>query len=242
MHISLRSISKRYSKVRALDKVSLELSPGQILSVLGLNGAGKTTLLRSLSGIVSPTTGEICYDGQKFFRGDITVRRKIAYLPDFPIAFPQNTITGHIGMVLRLYRLDDSIPEGRVLNLLRGFDLLPLIDTPMAQLSRGQAYKAALCALLAVDPELLLLDEPFASGMDPNGISFFKREAQDATRRGHTVIYSTQILDIAERLSDRVCVIDKGEVRHYATVSELQAMNNGESGVLENLFLQLREI
>jgi ABC-type multidrug transport system ATPase subunit len=241
MHISLRSLSKRYSRVRALDKVSIEIAPGQILSILGPNGAGKTTLLRCLSGIVSPTSGEIRYDGEKFFRGSMAFRRKIAYLPDFPIAFLQNTVIGHIGMVLRLYRVDGSTSESRVLDLLRGLDLLPLIDSPMAQLSRGQAYKSALCALLAVDTELLLLDEPFASGMDPNGISFLKREAQNAARQGRTVIYSTQILDIAEKVSDRVCVIDKGEVRHYAMVSELQGTNPGEGGVLENLFRKLRE-
>src|SRR6266496_3167876 len=116
MHISLRSLSKRYSRVRALDKVSIEIAPGQILSILGPNGAGKTTLLRCLSGIVSPTSGEIRYDGEKFFRGSMAFRRKIAYLPDFPIAFLQNTVIGHIGMVLRLYRVDGSTSESRVLD------------------------------------------------------------------------------------------------------------------------------
>lgn len=242
MHIALDSVSKRYSKVRALDNVSLEITPGQIVSILGPNGAGKTTLLRCLSGIVAPSSGQIRFDGEQFFRGNIAVRRRIAYLPDFPIAFPNNTVLRHIGMVLQLYGVDGSSTESRVMELLRGLDLMPLIDTPMAQLSRGQAYKAALSALLAADPELLLLDEPFASGMDPNGITFLKREAQNCVKRGHTIIYSTQILDIAERLSDRVCVIDRGQVRHYAPLTELQARNAGAEGtVLEGLFQQLRE-
>lgn len=111
----------------------------------------------------------------------------------------------------------------------------------MAQLSRGQAYKSALSALLAADTELLLLDEPFASGMDPSGISFLKREARRAVKLGHTVLHSTQILDTAERLSDRTCVIDKGAVWHYASLSELQAMNNAEGSLLESLFQLLRE-
>lgn len=243
MHIALESLSKRYRKVHALEKVSLAIPPGQIVSILGLNGAGKTTLLRCLSGIVAPTSGEILYDGEKFRRGNMTLRRKLAFLPDFPIAFPHHTALRHIGMVLRLYEAELPGMESRVMELLRGFDLLPLIDTPMSQLSRGQAYKTALSALLAADAELLLLDEPFASGMDPNGITFLKREAQNAAKRGHTVIYSTQILDIAEKLCDRVCVIDRGEIRHYAPLADLHTVANsaGNGSVLENLFQQLRE-
>ena len=242
MQIALESLSKRYSQVRALDKVSLEINPGQIVSILGPNGAGKTTLLRCLSGIVAPTSGEIRYDGERFFRGNMAVRRRIAYLPDFPIAFPNNTVLRHIGMVWQLYGVDGSSTESRVMDLLRGFDLMPLIETPMAKLSRGQAYKAALSALLAADTELLLVDEPFASGMDPNGITFLKREARNSVKRGRTIIYSTQILDIAEKLSDRVCVMDRGEVRHYAPLAELQAVDAGSAGtVLEGLFQQLRE-
>ncbi len=228
--------------MRALDNVSLEIESGQIVSILGPNGAGKTTLLRCLSGIVAPTSGDIRYDGEKFYRGNTAVRRRIAYLPDFPIAFPNNTVLRHIGMVLQLYGVDGSSTESRVMDLLRGFDLMPLIETPMAKLSRGQAYKAALSALLAADTELLLIDEPFASGMDPNGITFLKREARNSVKRGRTIIYSTQILDIAEKLSDRVCVMDRGEVRHYAPLAELQAVNAGSAGtVLEGLFQQLRE-
>lgn len=242
MQIALESLSKRYSKVRALNNVSLEIDPGQIVSILGPNGAGKTTLLRCLAGIVAPTSGEIRYDGERFFRGNIAVRRRIAYLPDFPIAFPNNTVLRHIGMVLQLYGVDGSSTESRVMDLLRGFDLMPLIETPMAKLSRGQAYKAALSALLAADTQLLLVDEPFASGMDPNGITFLKREARNSVKLGRTIIYSTQILDIAEKLSDRVCVMDRGEVRHYAPLAELQAVNAGSAGtVLEGLFQQLRE-
>jgi ABC-type multidrug transport system ATPase subunit len=172
----------------------------------------------------------------------MNLRRKIAFLPDFPIAFPHYTVLRHIGMVLRLYAADDPAIEPRVLELLRGFDLLPLVDTPMSKLSRGQAYKTALAALLAVDAQLLLLDEPFASGMDPNGITFLKREARAAASRGHTVIYSTQILDIAETLSDCVLIIERGQVRYYAPLSELQGTASRQKGnsVLEQLFQQLR--
>lgn len=241
MRISLDSLSKRYGKVRALDGVTLAVDPGQIVCVLGVNGAGKTTFLRCLSAIVAPGSGTIWYDEEKFSRGNLNLRRRIAFLPDFPIAFPNYTIMRHIGMVLRLYGVDDAARTHRVLELLRGFDLLPLADTCFAQLSRGQAYKAALAALLAAEPELLLLDEPFASGMDPNGITFLKREMRAAAAHGRTIIYSTQILDIAENLSDRVLVIDRGQVRYYAPLADFEGATVSEgSSVLEQLFQQLR--
>jgi ABC-2 type transport system ATP-binding protein len=241
MRISIESLSKRYGRVRALDNATLAIEPGQILAVMGVNGAGKTTLLRCLSAVVTGS-GTILYDGQRFTRGSMSLRRRIAFLPDFPIAFPHHTVLRHIGMVLRLYEADNPKIEPRVLELLRGFDLLPLIDTRMAQLSRGQAYKTALAALLAADSELLLLDEPFSSGMDPNGITFLKRQARAAAARGKTVIYSTQILDIAETLSDRVLVIDRGQVRYYAPLAELEGALTGNQGggVLEQLFQQLQ--
>jgi|ERR1041385_906637 ABC-type multidrug transport system ATPase subunit len=99
MHITLQALTKRYGKVCALENASLEIGSGQIVAVLGANGAGKTTLLRCLSGIVTPSSGEIHYDGEKFFRGNIALRRRLAYLPDFPIVFPHYTPIQHMGMV-----------------------------------------------------------------------------------------------------------------------------------------------
>lgn len=241
MRIRLQAVAKKYANVHALKDVSFTIEPGQIVSVLGANGAGKTTLLRCLGAVVTPSSGHIYFDQERFQRGNLDLRRRMGFLPDFPIAFPHNTVLRHIGMVLRLYEKDDPSIEPRVVELLKAFDLLPLIDTPMVRLSRGQAYKAALVALLAADCELLLLDEPFASGMDPNGISAFKREARNAAGRGHTILYSTQILEIAEKFSDWVCLIDKGEVRHFAPLRELANVSDGQVGVLESLFQQLRE-
>jgi ABC-type multidrug transport system ATPase subunit len=243
MRISVDSLSKRYGRVHALEDINLTIEAGQIVVVLGVNGAGKTTFLRCLCGVVAGS-GHILYDGDQLTRGNMNVRRKIAFLPDFPIAFPHHTVLRHVGMVLRLYGADERVMESRVLDLLRGFDILSLVDTPMSKLSRGQAYKAALTALLAIDPEVLLLDEPFASGMDPNGISFVKREARAAAGRNCTIIYSTQILDIAETLADRVLIIERGQVRHYAPLDDLHRVAAGHEGggVLEQLFQQLRSV
>jgi ABC-2 type transport system ATP-binding protein len=108
-------------------------------------------------------------------------------------------------------------------------------------LSRGQMYKTGLVAMIAVDRELWILDEPFASGMDPLGIDAFKRHARAAAARGHTIIYSTQILEVAEKFSDRVCVIHRGEIRAYDSMSRLREQAADKQNVLEEMFRQLRE-
>lgn len=181
------------------------------------------------------------FDGEVFRRGRVDLRKRQFFLPDFPFVFGNVTVLRHIGMVLRLYGADGGADTERILALLKGFDLMTVADTLLSKLSRGQLYKAALVALMAVDPEVWLLDEPFASGMDPNGISFFKREAREAARRGRTVIYSTQILDIAENLSNHVCLIHKGELRVFETFANLHSRALDKDSVLEELFQGLRE-
>lgn len=241
MRIEFRSVVKAYRSVRALDRVSLEIEPGQIISLLGPNGAGKTTLIRCIVGIAAPDKGAVYLDDQEFHRDRMDLRRRMHLLPDFPLLFWDQSVIRNIAIVLRLFEADGAGAEKKVLELLRDFDLLPLALRPVNSLSRGQAYKSGLVAMLAADPEVWLLDEPFASGMDPHGIDAFKRHARAAAGRGRTILYSTQLLDVAERFSDRVCVIHKGEVRAFDTLEHLREQSRDKDNVLEELFRQLRE-
>jgi ABC-type multidrug transport system ATPase subunit len=241
MKIELRGVLKSYRSIRALDHVSLQIDPGQIVSLLGPNGAGKTTLIRCLAGIAAPDKGAVYFDEQEFQRDRLDLRQRIHILPDLPFLFWDQSVLRNISIVLRLFEADAEGAENRVLELLRDFDLLPLALRPVHSLSRGQAYKAGLVALLAVDREVWLLDEPFASGMDPHGIDAFKRHARAAAARGRTIIYSTQLLDVAERFSDRVCVIHKGEIRAFDTLDRLRERASDKDNVLEEMFRQLRE-
>jgi ABC-type multidrug transport system ATPase subunit len=241
MKIELQGIVKRFKSRRALDEVSLTIEPGQVVALLGLNGAGKTTLLRCLAGTVAPDQGRILYDGELFLRQRMDLRRQFMFLPDFPALFEEWTPLRHIGMVLRLFEQAEPGVEERVAELLRELDLLPLAEAPLATLSRGQRYKTVLAALLAVNPPLWLLDEPFASGMDPNGINVFKRRARQAAAHGQTVLYSTQILDAAERFSDRICVIHRGAIRADQAASDLRKDPPAATSGLDDIFSQLRE-
>ncbi|KAF0180611.1 MAG: ABC transporter ATP-binding protein [Limisphaerales bacterium] len=241
MRIELRGVLKDYGGTRALDHVKLEFAPGQIVALLGANGAGKSTLLRCLGGVIAPSKGDIYFDDEPFRRDRLDQRRRFAFLPDFPFLFPEKTVLRNISIILRLYEADGSGAEDRVLALLREFDLLPLAQMPVAALSRGQSYKTALVGLLAVDPDLWLLDEPFASGMDPHAINAFKTHARTAVARGRTVIYSTQILEVAERFCDRACVIQQGEIRAFASVTQLREQAADKANVLQSLLDSLRE-
>ena len=227
--------------MRALDHVSLQIEPGQIVSLLGPNGAGKTTLIRCLAGIAAPDKGEVYFDEQEFRRDRLDLRSRIYMVADFPFLFWDQSVLRNIAMILRLYEADGPEAEDRVLGLLREFDLMPLALRPVNSLSRGQAYKVGMVSMLAADRELWLLDEPFASGMDPQGIDAFKRHARDAAKRGRTILYSTQLLDVAERFSDRVCLIHKGEIRAFDTLEHLRSQAQDKDNVLEGMFRQLRE-
>jgi len=241
MQIRIDGLTKHYPFCLALDRVSMEVEQGRIIALLGPNGAGKTTLLRCLAGMSVPEDGEMFFDDLPFERSNLGQRKRLHFLPDFPTLFGGDSIVRNISIMLRLYERDEPGQEQVVIELLREFDLLPYARAPMNTLSRGQAYKGSLVGLIAADPDLWLLDEPFASGMDPHGINAFKKHARAAAQRGRTIIYSTQILDVAERFSDRVCVINGGKVVAYDRMEDLRARRAGEGNVLESLFEDLRE-
>jgi len=140
MKIELRGVLKSYRSVRALDRVSLQFDPGQIVALLGPNGAGKTTLIRCLAGIVAPDRGAIYFDEQEFRRDRLELRKRLFVLPDFPFLFWEQSLIRNVAIVLRMYEADGEGTEDRVLDLLRSLDLLPLALRPVASLSRGQAY------------------------------------------------------------------------------------------------------
>jgi ABC-type multidrug transport system ATPase subunit len=240
MKIELRHAAKTYRKLRALDDLSLVIEPGQIVAVLGPNGAGKTTLLRSLAGIVALDRGQILYDDLPFDRSQVSQRRRFFYLPDFPLVFEEMSVLRHIGVTLRLYGAEGDGAEDRVMRWLSEFDLLPLAEQPFVQLSRGQRYKAALAMFLSANTELWMLDEPFASGMDPQGIRVFKAAGREAASLGGTVIFTTQILEVAERFADRVCVIHNGRLKAFESIATLRSGYEVDGGSLEKLFENLR--
>ena len=222
MDIWINCINKSFTGIKVLEDVTAEIQKGTTMALLGANGAGKTTLLRCLATLCSPDSGDIRVDGEILQRGRIDLRQRLMFLPDFPDLFVDQDPLAVIAMHLKLWKADRPGVEQRVADLMDRLQIASLCDVPSFAFSRGQRYKTALAALCAVDPELWLLDEPFASGMDPQGIATFRHEVEQAVRdRARTVIYSTQMVDLACGFSDQIAVISRGRLTMYDTEKDL---------------------
>lgn len=239
MRIELQSVTKKYLGQVALSNVTTNLAEGSVNAILGINGAGKSTLLKCLSTQIQCTRGEIFMDSEPLRRANIYQRRRLHFLPDFPCLVPHIDPVAYVGMVLDAYGIgsqEASVSQeagilvkkesvaARVANLFKEFSLLGSESAAMSSLSRGQQYKTALSAMIAIDRELWLLDEPFASGMDPLAINAFKRHARHAAERGRTIVYTTQILEIVETFADQVLVLNAGELVAVGTLSEVREL------------------
>ncbi|MBB5353008.1 ABC-type multidrug transport system ATPase subunit [Haloferula luteola] len=240
MEIELKQVVKRFSRTLALDGIDLRLGPG-VVSVIGLNGAGKTTLLNCLAGLLKPSSGTITFDGRPFSKEDLALARRIAWMPDFPLAFQNQTILEHIALWVRCYGGERPGLEDRVLEVLEALGIWEIAEHPMGELSRGQHYKAALAAQVVVEPELWVLDEPFASGMDPRGLQAFRNWAEERVASGGTVVFSTQILEMAEGFCDRLVVLEDGKLAYDLSREELAAMPVRGSGSLRERWLEAGE-
>ena len=240
MKLEVRNLSFSYREVQALDNISLVVEPGRLVSVIGLNGAGKTTLLHCLSTLLVPPQGTILCDDQPLRRSDIPLRRRIFYIPDTPALFYDRTVIQNLSAIARIYAADAPDAPERAIALLRELDMLPYVYTPASELSRGQQYKAALAALILADPDLWLLDEPFAAGMDPLGNAFLRQQIRAATARGKTVLYTTQLPELTEQFSDALAVLHQGRLRAFAPVADLREPFKDAPNPLEAFFLSLR--
>ncbi|MCL1920255.1 MAG: ABC transporter ATP-binding protein [Kiritimatiellaeota bacterium] len=241
MKLDIENLSYRYTATPALDGVSLSVAAGQLVTVIGLNGAGKTTLLRCLSTLTVPQRGTIFCDGQPLARSDIALRRRIFFIPDTPQLFPDRTVIQNLAVISRIYGADTPDAPERAIRTLRELDMLPHAYTPVRELSRGQQYKTALTALVLVDADLWLLDEPFAAGMDPLGNAFLRKQIRAATARGKTVLYTTQLPELAEQFSDTLAVLHQARLCAFAPVADITAQFKGAPDALEAFFQSLRD-
>ena len=238
MQIQFDSATKIYWGNTALKNVSLAIEPGKLVAVLGVNGAGKSTLLRCLATQIMLTRGRILLGGELLVRERMDLRRRLHWIHDSPAGFQNMDMLAQIAITLDAY---GDIPPGivdQVYDLIQEFSLAECEYRPVSQLSRGQRFKAALIAMIALDRELWLIDEPFASGMDPQGMKAFKKYARESTSRGNTVIYTTQILEIAETFADQVIVLNRGRLVASGTLDEIKNSSHGEKS-LQGFFDQL---
>lgn len=212
MHIELQNVSKTFRKTRAIKNFNLSVPPSSIVSLLGENGAGKSTLLRILAGLCVPDSGLVRYDGSVFDRENMPLRRRLHFTPDMPLLFPDQSVARNIATFAALYEKPITGRDAHLSRWLEETGSAALMRKTVGNLSRGQIWKAGLGCVAMIEPELWLVDEPFASGMDAVGMAAFRRLTRHLVDQGGTVIYTTQMVGMAAEFSDHVCVIREGEL------------------------------
>jgi ABC-type multidrug transport system ATPase subunit len=206
-------LGKRYDTSWVLRDVHLSFDAGEIVAVLGVNGAGKTTLLACLAGILGWDRGEVRIDGERLDRDRLDQRQRMMLLPGDGFHFNGADTIRNAAIFSELWRGIDAKPPLDLEEWLERLGLLEVAFHPVEYLSRGQRYKSVLLALHCADPDIWLIDEPFAAGMDARGMEAFRKLARAAAGRGRCIVYTTQFPELAARFADRIVVIGRGGTR-----------------------------
>ncbi len=237
--LDVQGLSKRYGELVAVRDLTFSVTAGEILGLVGPNGAGKTTTLRALAGILRPSGGRILVAGHDVVRDPIRAKRALAFVPDTPNPFDNVTVLEHLRFTALAWRVADW--AARAEDLLRELDLTEKRDALGSTLSRGMRQKLAFACAFLREPRVLVLDEPL-TGLDPKAI----RQIRDAIRRraneGASVVVSSHLLDLVERLCDRVLVLHGGRRVALASVGDLRAAAApGTEGSFEEAFFAITE-
>jgi ABC-2 type transport system ATP-binding protein len=234
--VEARNLRKSYGEHIAVKGVDLTIGRGEIVGFLGPNGAGKTTTIKMLTGLLKPTMGSAAILGHDIERDPIAAKAAFGYVPDTPNLYGKLRGWEYLRFMARLYRVPVEQAERRAAELLRLFDLTEAASDLIEGYSHGMSQKMALAGALVHDPQVLFLDEPTV-GLDPRSARLIKDLLVQLGERGVAVFLSTHILEIAERMCDRVVIINKGEIVASGTLAELRSQ--GREGSLEDIFRSL---
>lgn len=236
--IKLSNLTKRFGAQLAVNELSFSIPAGQIVGLLGPNGAGKSTTLKMLTGMLEPTNGtaEIC--GFDLRLNPVEVKRRVGFVPESGAVFESLTGLEYLEMIAALYAIPAEQARARIKQFIAFFDLSfeTLTDKLLGAYSKGMRRKVVITAGLLHNPPVVFFDEPL-DGLDANAAVGFKTLIQTLAREGKTIVYSSHILDVVERVCDRVIIIDKGKLILDGKPDELVATH--KSGTLERLFTQL---
>jgi ABC-2 type transport system ATP-binding protein len=234
--LRIESLTHRYGELLAVDDLSLEVGAGEIVGFLGPNGAGKTTTLRSCAGLLAPQAGRIAIAGVDLGAMPLAARARLGYVPDEPILYERLTPLEFLEFVAALYDVPEADAARRAAELIERLELEDAQGELIQICSRGMRQKVSIAAGLLHDPPLTLLDEPL-TGLDPHAVRALKDLLRERAARGFGVLVSTHLLEVAERLCDRVVIIHHGRKRAEGTPAALLAGKGGAT--LEDVFLAL---
>jgi ABC-2 type transport system ATP-binding protein len=234
--IRIRGLVKRFGDVVALRGLDLDVHPGEIFGYVGRNGAGKTTTIRILCGMLDGFDGRVAVCGHDVAAEPLAVKRRIGYVPETAALYDELTAAEFLRFVGMLHDLGDEEGTRRTHALLECFGLAAEADDRLATYSKGMRQKVLLAAALLPDPDVLVLDEPL-SGLDAHTVVVVKEILTQLAQAGKTIFYSSHVLDVVERVCDRIALVDRGVIVASGTFDELQARARG--GSLERIVTEL---
>jgi ABC-2 type transport system ATP-binding protein len=234
--LEARHLVKRFSGVTAVGDVSFVLRPGEIVGYLGPNGSGKSTTAKLLTGLLTPTSGQVLFGDRDIQRDLVAFRRRLGYVPEEPFLYPFLSGREFLQLVGRLRGLPEPVLVRKIDAMLELFGLGAAADQSISAYSKGMKQKVLITAALLHDPDVLILDEP-DSGLDVTMTVVLRHLVQTLARRGKAVMYSSHVLDLVERLCSRIVVLNRGRVVADDTVDGLRHLK--ASGSLEEVFGQL---
>lgn len=233
--LDIRNLTKMYGDKKAVDNLSLHIAPGEVYGFIGHNGAGKTTTLKSVAGILQFDAGEITVGGISVKKDPLTCKKQIAYIPDNPDLYEFMTGIRYLNFIADIFGVSAADREERIHRYADIFELTKDLAQPIAAYSHGMKQKLAIISAWLHDPKLIIMDEPFV-GLDPKAAHLLKGMMREACESGAAIFFSTHVLEVAEKLCDKVAIIKAGRLIRSGTMEEVKG-----DDTLEDVFLELEE-
>ena len=231
--LKIDHLTKTYGEKKAVEDLSLHIHPGEIYGFIGHNGAGKTTTLKSVVGILQFDQGEILIDGKSVQADPLACKRKIAYIPDNPDLYDYMTGIKYLNFIADVFGVSAEDRQARIRKYADLFELTADLAQPIAAYSHGMKQKLAIIAAWLHQPKLIIMDEPFV-GLDPKASHLLKEMMREVCDAGGAIFFSTHVLEVAEKLCDKVAIIKGGKLIRSGTMEEVKGDDS-----LEDVFLEL---
>ena len=233
--LDIQHLTKTYGEKKAVDDLTLHIAPGEIYGFIGHNGAGKTTTLKSVVGILQFDQGEITIGGKSIKTDPLACKRLLAYIPDNPDLYDYMTGIKYLHFIADVFGVDAQTRRERIRTYADTFELTGDLAQPIAAYSHGMKQKLAIIAAWLHDPRLIVMDEPFV-GLDPKAAHTIKGMMRQVCDNGGAIFFSTHVLEVAEKLCDKVAIIKGGRLIRSGTMEEVKGDDS-----LEEVFLELEE-
>jgi ABC-2 type transport system ATP-binding protein len=234
--VSIRNLKKNYREKEVLKGINLEITSGQIIGYIGPNGAGKSTTVKILCGLISEFKGDIEIFGKDLRKQTLEIKKQVGYIPENAVLYESLTPMEFMGFIGEMRSLNPEQTQKKAEALMSIFEMKPNINQRISTFSKGMRQKVLICSSLLHNPDLIFMDEPL-SGLDANSVIMVKEMLTHLAHDGKTIFYSSHLMDVVEKISDRIIIIDQGTVIADGSFSDLNKLTNDAN--LEKMFTRL---